>query len=90
MAYLSVFTLSFLSSARRRMTSRLYPTPCEMNVKRSFKPTAEETKNEEKLKNPQESDTRAPESQGGLKRFVWKRDEDETASQPASQNLKEG
>ena len=38
-----------------------------MNVKRSLKPTAEKTKNQRKLKNPQELDTQALESQEGLK-----------------------
>ena len=52
------------------MASRLYPTPCEMNVKRGFKPTAEPTKTKEKLKNPQELDTQALESQEGLKHVI--------------------
>jgi len=30
------------------MARRFYPTPNEMNVKRSFKPTAEPTKNQRK------------------------------------------
>jgi hypothetical protein len=38
-----------------------------MNVKSGFKPTAELTKTKEKLKNPQEPRTQAPESQEGLK-----------------------
>jgi hypothetical protein len=40
-----------------------------MNVKRSFKPTTELTKTEEKLKNPQEPNTQASESQEGLKHY---------------------
>jgi len=42
------FFLVFVSSGRRRMASRFYPTPCEMNVKRGLKPTAEKTKNQRK------------------------------------------
>ena len=42
------FFLVFAFAARRRMAPRLYPTPCEMNVKRGFKPTAEPTKNQRK------------------------------------------
>ena len=49
------------------MASRFHLMPNEMNVKRSFKPTAEKTKTEEKLKNPQEPNTQALESQEGLK-----------------------
>jgi hypothetical protein len=49
------------------MASCFHPTPCEMNVKRWSKPTAEKTKTKEKLKNPQQPNTRAPESQEGLK-----------------------
>ena len=49
------------------MARRFYPTPCEMDVKRGFKPTAEPAKTEEKLKNPQQPTTRAVESQEGLK-----------------------
>ncbi len=49
------------------MASRFHPTPNEMNVKRSLKPTAEKTKTKEKLKNPQQPTTQAPESQEGLK-----------------------
>ncbi len=67
MACFSAFFLSFVFAGRRRMTSRFHPTPCEMNVKRSLKPTAEPTKTKEKLKNPQEPNTRAVESQEGLK-----------------------
>jgi hypothetical protein len=48
MARLPVFFLVFVSSERRRMAFRLYPTPFEMNVKRGFKPTAELTKNQGK------------------------------------------
>jgi hypothetical protein len=48
MAHLSAFFLVFVFAARRRMASRFHPTPCEMNVKRSFKPTTEETKNQRK------------------------------------------
>jgi hypothetical protein len=48
MAYLSAFFLVFVSSGRRRMARRFYPTPNEMNVKRGFKPTAEKTKNQRK------------------------------------------
>jgi len=48
MAYFSRLFLSFVFAKRRRMASRLYPTPCEMNVKRGFKPTAEKTKNQRK------------------------------------------
>jgi hypothetical protein len=44
----SVFFLVFLFAACRRMASRFYPTPCEMNVKRGSKPTAELTKNRRK------------------------------------------
>jgi hypothetical protein len=44
----SAFFLVFVSSGRRRMASRLHPTPCEMNVKRNLKPTAEKTKNQRK------------------------------------------
>jgi hypothetical protein len=46
--------------------------PYEMNVKRSLKPTAEPTKTKEKLKNPQEPRTQAPESQEGLKHTEWR------------------
>jgi len=50
------------------MAHRFHPTPNEMNVKRGSKPTAEPTKKtKEKLKNPQEPNTQAPESQEGLK-----------------------
>jgi hypothetical protein len=38
-----------------------------MNVKRSLKPIADETKTKEKLKNPQQPTTQAVESQEGLK-----------------------
>jgi hypothetical protein len=38
-----------------------------MNVKRYFKPTAEHTKNKEKLKKPQQTNIQALESQEGLK-----------------------
>ncbi len=48
MVFFSAFFLVFLFARRRRMASRFYPTPCEMNVKRSFKPTAELTKNQRK------------------------------------------
>jgi hypothetical protein len=48
MAHLSAFSLSFLSSERRRMARRFYPIPNEMNVKRHLKPTAEKTKNQRK------------------------------------------
>jgi len=48
MAYLSRFFLVFAFAGRRRMASRFHPTPCEMNVKRGSKPTAEETKNQRK------------------------------------------
>jgi len=48
MAFFFAFSLSFLSSERRRMAHRYYPTPNEMNVKRGFKPTAELTKNQRK------------------------------------------
>jgi len=41
-----------------------------MNVKRSLKPTAELTKNQRKLKNPQQPNTQALESQEGLKHIV--------------------
>jgi len=40
--------LVFAFARRRRMASRFHPTPCEMNVKRSLKPTAEKTKNQRK------------------------------------------
>jgi len=63
----SAFSLSFLSSERRRTARRFYSTPNEMNVKRGSKPTAEPTKTKEKLKNPQQAKTRAVESQEGLK-----------------------
>jgi len=43
-----LFSLFPVFARRRRMASRLYPTPCEMNVKRSFEPTAELTKNQRK------------------------------------------
>jgi hypothetical protein len=42
------FFLVFISSERRRMARRFYPTPSEMNVKRNLKPTAEKTKNQRK------------------------------------------
>jgi hypothetical protein len=45
MALISAFFLVFVFAARRRMAPRFYPTPNEMNVKRSLKPTAEPTKN---------------------------------------------
>jgi hypothetical protein len=48
MAYLFAFFLVFVFAGRRRMARRFYPTPCEMNVKRSLKPTAEKTKNQRK------------------------------------------
>jgi hypothetical protein len=48
MAFFPAFFLVFVSSERRRMASRFYPIPNEMNVKRSFKPTAEPTKNRRK------------------------------------------
>jgi hypothetical protein len=48
MAFFSAFFLSSAFAARRRMAPRLYPTPSEMDVKRSFKPTAEKTKNQRK------------------------------------------
>jgi len=48
MAFFFAFFLVLVSSRRRRMACRFYPTPCEMNVKRSFKPTAEKTKNRRK------------------------------------------
>jgi hypothetical protein len=50
MAFFFAFSLSFLSSERRRMARRFHPTPSEMNVKRSLKPTAEPTKNQKNLK----------------------------------------
>jgi len=43
-----------------------------MNVKRGSKPTAESTKSQEKLKNPQQPTTQALESQEGLKHRVVK------------------
>jgi len=43
-----LFRFFLVFAARRRMASRLYPTPSEMNVKRGFKPTAEPTKNQRK------------------------------------------
>ena len=46
----------FVFARRQRMAPRLYPTPCGVNVKRVFKPTADTTK--------------APESQEGLKRAI--------------------
>jgi hypothetical protein len=48
MAFFSTFSPSFLFARRRRMASRFYPMPDEMNVKRSFKPTAEKTINQRK------------------------------------------
>jgi hypothetical protein len=42
------FISVFVFARRRRMASRFHPTPNEMNVKRSFKPTAEPTKNRRK------------------------------------------
>jgi len=50
MALFFAFFLVFVSSERRRMARRFYPTPNEMNVKRSLKPTAEKTKNQKNLK----------------------------------------
>ena len=49
------------------MASRLYPTPCEMNVSVVSSRPPRRQKTEEKLKNPQEPNTQAPESQEGLK-----------------------
>jgi hypothetical protein len=49
MAFFSAFFLFFVFAGRRRMASRFHPTPREMNVKRSFKPTAESTKNRRKI-----------------------------------------
>jgi hypothetical protein len=46
MAFFSASPPSFVFAARRRMASRFYPTPLEMNVKCGFKPTAKETKNQ--------------------------------------------
>jgi len=57
MARLPRFFLSSAFTGRRRMARRFYPTPCEMNVKRSLKPTADPAKTEEKLKNPQQPNT---------------------------------
>ncbi len=48
MAFFSAFFLVFAFARRRRMASRFHPTPCEMNVKRGFKPTAKLTKNQRK------------------------------------------
>ncbi len=67
MAYFSASSSSSAFTGRRRMASRFHPTPCEMNVKRGSKPTVEPTKTKEKLKNPQQPNTRAVESQKGLK-----------------------
>jgi len=67
MAFFLAFFLVFVFAGRRRMARRFYLTLCEMNVKRCSKPTAEPTKTEEKLKNPQQPSTQAPESQEGLK-----------------------
>jgi hypothetical protein len=66
MAYFLASPLSSAFTRRRRMARRFHPTPNEMNVKRGSKPTAESTKTKEKLKNPQEPKTQAPESQEGL------------------------
>jgi hypothetical protein len=48
MARLPRFFLSSAFTERRRMASRFYPTPREMNVKRNLKPTAEKTKKPKK------------------------------------------
>ena len=48
MTRFSAFFLVFVFARRRRMASRFHPTPNEMNVKRSFKPTAEKTENRRK------------------------------------------
>jgi len=48
MAFFSAFFLVFAFAERRRTAPRFYPTPCEMNVKRGSKPTAELTKNQRK------------------------------------------
>jgi hypothetical protein len=48
MAFFPVFFLSSAFTRRRRMARRFHPTPNEMNVKRSSKLTAEETKNQRK------------------------------------------
>jgi hypothetical protein len=47
-AFFSAFSPSFAFTGRRRMARRFYPIPNEMNVKRGFKPTAEETKKPKK------------------------------------------
>ena len=47
-AFFFAFSLVFAFAARRRMAPRFYPTPNEMNVKRSLKPTAEKTENRRK------------------------------------------
>ena len=47
-AFFFAFSLVFAFAARRRMAPRFHPTPSEMNVKRSFKPTAEKTENQRK------------------------------------------
>jgi hypothetical protein len=48
MTFFPAFILVFVFAARRRTASRFHPTPNEMNVKRSLKPTAELTKNRRK------------------------------------------
>ena len=48
MAHFLRLFLVFAFTKRRRMASRFHPTPCEMNVKRGSKPTAEPTKNQRK------------------------------------------
>jgi len=48
MALFPAFFLVFAFARRRRMVPRFHLTPCEMNVKRGFKPTAEPTKNRRK------------------------------------------
>jgi hypothetical protein len=67
MAYISAFFLVFVFAGRRRMARRFYPTPCEMNVKRGSNRPSSLQKTKEKLKNPQQPNTQAPESQEGLK-----------------------
>jgi hypothetical protein len=47
-AFFPAFFLVFAFARRRRMAPRFHPTPCEMNVKRWSKPTAEPTKNQRK------------------------------------------
>jgi hypothetical protein len=70
MAHFPAFFLIFLFAARRRMASRFYPTPNEMNVKRGSSRPPSPQKTKEKLKNPQQPTTRAVESQEGLKPVV--------------------